>query len=60
MCGFVGGAVPEVQYLGDVRVLSPCFGHCAFSQQEVLTAFDDLVRWVTEGQRPAGGDATIR
>lgn len=36
------------------------FGHCAFNQQEVLTAFDDLVRWVTEGTRPAGGDATIR
>jgi pimeloyl-ACP methyl ester carboxylesterase len=36
------------------------FGHCAFNQQEVLTAFDDLVRWVTDGQRPAGGDATIR
>jgi hypothetical protein len=36
------------------------FGHCAINQQEVLTAFDDLVRWVTEGHRPAGGDATIR
>ena len=36
------------------------FGHCAFNQQEVLTAFDDLVRWVEMGQRPAGGDATIR
>ena len=36
------------------------FGHCAFTQQEVLTAFDDLVRWVEMGQRPAGGDATIR
>jgi pimeloyl-ACP methyl ester carboxylesterase len=36
------------------------FGHCAFNQQEVLTAFDDLVRWVTHGERPAGGDATIR
>jgi pimeloyl-ACP methyl ester carboxylesterase len=36
------------------------FGHCAFNQQEVLTAFDDLVRWVNEGVRPSGGDATIR
>ena len=36
------------------------FGHCAFNQQEVLTAFDDLVRWVTGGTRPAGGDATIQ
>jgi pimeloyl-ACP methyl ester carboxylesterase len=36
------------------------FGHCAINQQEALTAFDDLVRWVTEGHRPAGGDATIR
>lgn len=35
------------------------FGHCTFNQQEMLTAFDDLVRWVTEGTRPAGGDATI-
>ena len=36
------------------------FGHCAFNQQEVLTAFDDLVRWVTRGERPVGGDATMR
>ena len=36
------------------------FGHCAFNQQEMLTSFDDLVRWVTLGQRPSGGDATIR
>ena len=36
------------------------FGHCAINQQEVLTAFDDLVRWVKYGERPAGGDATIR
>ena len=36
------------------------FGHCVFDQREVLTAFDDLVRWVNEGVRAAGGDATIR
>ncbi len=36
------------------------FGHCNINQQEVLTAFDDLVRWVKYGERPAGGDATIR
>ena len=36
------------------------FGHCAINQQEVLTAFDDLVGWVRHGERPTGGDATIR
>ena len=36
------------------------FGHCAINQREVLTAFDDLVRWVKYGERPAGGDATMR
>ena len=36
------------------------FGHCSFNQQEMLTAFDDLVLWVNEGIRPAGGDQTIR
>ena len=32
------------------------FGHCAFNQQEMLTAFDDLVRWVdrwASGRRAA-------
>jgi len=28
------------------------FGHCTFN--------NDLVRWFTEGTRPAGGDAAIR
>jgi pimeloyl-ACP methyl ester carboxylesterase len=28
------------------------WGHCAFSTSEVDTAFADLVRWVTSGQRP--------
>jgi pimeloyl-ACP methyl ester carboxylesterase len=36
------------------------FGHCAFDQREVLAAFDDLVLWVSEGTRPAAGDATVR
>ena len=31
-------------------------GHCQFSQQELTTAFSDLVRWVREGVRPAGDD----
>lgn len=31
-------------------------GHCNFSEAEVLRAFDDLVRWVEEGVRPAGDD----
>ncbi|WBL35052.1 hypothetical protein O0235_09665 [Tepidiforma flava] len=31
-------------------------GHCQFSSQELLTAFDDLVRWVRDGVRPAGDD----
>jgi pimeloyl-ACP methyl ester carboxylesterase len=28
------------------------FGHCAFTPAEVTTAFDDLVTWVTTGQKP--------
>jgi pimeloyl-ACP methyl ester carboxylesterase len=34
------------------------FGHCAFSDAEVLSSFDALVSWVRTGIRPAGGDAT--
>jgi pimeloyl-ACP methyl ester carboxylesterase len=33
-------------------------GHCAFSQQEMIRAFDDLVAWVTTGMRPAGDDVS--
>jgi len=33
-------------------------GHCGFSQQEMVRAFDDLVAWVTSGERPAGDDVT--
>jgi hypothetical protein len=29
-------------------------GHCEFSPNEAGAAWDDLVRWVTAGQRPAG------
>jgi pimeloyl-ACP methyl ester carboxylesterase len=29
-------------------------GHCAFSPQEVSTAFTDLVNWVRNGAKPAG------
>jgi pimeloyl-ACP methyl ester carboxylesterase len=31
-------------------------GHCQFSDQEMIRAFDDLVAWVTAGRRPAGDD----
>lgn len=31
-------------------------GHCDFTAQELVTAFDDLVRWVTEGVTPAGDE----
>lgn len=31
-------------------------GHCGFSQAEMTRAFDDLVAWVTHGERPAGDD----
>lgn len=31
-------------------------GHCQFSQQEMIRAFDDLVAWVTRGTRPVGDD----
>jgi pimeloyl-ACP methyl ester carboxylesterase len=29
-------------------------GHCDFTAQELTTAFEDLVRWVKEGVKPAG------
>jgi len=31
-------------------------GHCNFSEQERERAFDDLVRWVQTGAKPAGDD----
>ena len=31
-------------------------GHCQFSVPEQTRAFDDLVRWVREGQKPEGDD----
>lgn len=31
-------------------------GHCGFSQAEMTRAFDDLVAWVTNGERPVGDD----
>ncbi len=52
------GAIAPGQLL--VQRTVNAFGHCQFNEQETLTAFDDLVLWVTEGVRPAGGDATIR
>jgi len=33
-------------------------GHCRFSDAEMTRAFDDLVAWVTAGQRPAGDDVS--
>jgi pimeloyl-ACP methyl ester carboxylesterase len=33
-------------------------GHCEFDAAEVGTAWDDLVRWVHTGQRPAGDAVT--
>jgi dienelactone hydrolase len=31
-------------------------GHCGFSQPEMIAAFDDLVKWVRQGAKPAGDD----
>jgi pimeloyl-ACP methyl ester carboxylesterase len=31
-------------------------GHCAFSQDERIAAFDDLASWVRDGRKPAGED----
>jgi pimeloyl-ACP methyl ester carboxylesterase len=31
-------------------------GHCGFSRQEQVQAFDDVVKWVREGARPQGDD----
>ena len=31
-------------------------GHCAFTPQESIRAFDDLVAWVEDGTKPAGDD----
>ena len=38
----------------DLLVQRPIhsWGHCAFTAEEVQTAFSDLVQWVTTGQRP--------
>ena len=31
-------------------------GHCTFSQEERIAAFEDLVKWVDQKQKPAGED----
>jgi hypothetical protein len=31
-------------------------GHCRFSDEEQIQAFDDLFKWVKEGKRPEGDD----
>ena len=33
-------------------------GHCSFTQEERVAAFDDLVTWVENGTKPAGDDFT--
>ncbi len=33
-------------------------GHCRFSGAEMTKSFDDLVAWVTKGERPAGDDVS--
>lgn len=33
-------------------------GHCKFSEQELTTAFEDLVSWVKDGSKPKGDDLT--
>lgn len=35
-------------------------GHCEFSPNEVTTAFDDLVSWVEDGERPDGDEILDR
>ena len=31
-------------------------GHCRYSDEEQIQAFDDLVAWVRDGRRPEGDD----
>lgn len=33
-------------------------GHCRFSGPEMVKSFDDLVAWVTRGERPVGDDVS--
>ncbi len=33
-------------------------GHCKFSEQELTSAFEDLVAWVKDGTKPKGEDLT--
>jgi hypothetical protein len=35
-------------------------GHCDFTQAELQRGFDDLVRWVRTGRRPAGDPVLLR
>ncbi len=35
-------------------------GHCEFTAQEAIAQFDDLVKWVEEGVKPAGDDVLDR
>ena len=38
-----------------VQQYVPRDGHCVFTPQEIGHAFDELVKWVDSGQRPASG-----
>lgn len=50
----------ETNGRGDLLVQRAirAIGHCEFSPNEVITAFDDLTAWVEGGVRPAGDDVT--
>ncbi len=39
-----------------VQRLMRSAGHCTFSAQEQVTAFDDLAKWVRQGVRPEGDE----
>ena len=39
-----------------VQRLMRSAGHCTFSAQEQIAAFDDLAKWVRQGVRPEGDE----
>ena len=49
--GRAGGHPRPAGAAGD-----PGAGHCEFTPQEAIAQFDDLVRWVEDGVKPAGDD----
>ena len=48
------GGCREERPAGAAR--HPLGGHCEFSEQELTTAFADLVAWVQNGTKPKGED----